>query len=81
MRFLILLAGLLLWQPHAHAEEVTAEVLGLDAMGNLEVVPGKPLNGGPVVLFVHDTLAHHRVEVLSAQQECARTRHRLRPSR
>ncbi len=74
MRFLILLAGLLLWQPHAHAEEVTAEVLGLDAMGNLEMAPGKPLNGGPVVLFVHDTLAHHRVEVLSAQQELLRER-------
>jgi hypothetical protein len=81
MRFLILLAGLLLWQPHAHAEEVTAEVLGLDAMGNLEVVPGKPLNGGPVVLFVHDTLAHHRVEVLGPAGTL-RGQHRRRwPSR
>ncbi|MDX2265382.1 MAG: alpha/beta fold hydrolase [Hyphomicrobiales bacterium] len=58
----------------ARAEEVVIEHQGLDVVGNLEVAPGKSLKSDGVTLIVHDTLAHHRMEVISAQQDLLKER-------
>ncbi len=59
---------------NAHAEEVVTEHQGLDVLGNLEIAPGRSLKSDGVVLLVHDTLAHHRMEVISAQQDLLKER-------
>ncbi|MEJ2124784.1 MAG: alpha/beta hydrolase [Alphaproteobacteria bacterium] len=51
------------------AEEVKIEQQALDVLGNLEIAKGKSLKQDPVVLLVHDTLGHHRMEIISALQE------------
>jgi pimeloyl-ACP methyl ester carboxylesterase len=56
------------------AEEVKTEHQGLDVTGNLEIVPGKSLKHDGVVLLVHGTLGHHRMEIMSALQELLRER-------
>jgi dienelactone hydrolase len=56
----------------AQAEEVSVEVEGLTVLGNLEIAPGKSLKSDGAVLLVHDTLAHNRMEILSALQELLR---------
>lgn len=56
------------------AEEVSTEHLGLDVLGNLEIARGKSLKADGAVLLLHDTLAHHRMEIISAQQELLRER-------
>lgn len=58
----------------AQAAEVKIENQGLDVLGSLEVAPGKSLKSNGVVLLVHDTLAHHRMEIMSALQELLRER-------
>lgn len=60
--------------PAARADEVVTEHQGLDVLGNLEIAPGKSLKADGVVLLVHDTLAHHRMEVMSAQQDLLKER-------
>lgn len=60
--------GAVIVQP-ASAAEVTTEHQGLDVLGNLEIAAGKSLKADGVILLVHDTLAHHRMEVISAQQD------------
>lgn len=63
-----LVCALLLAAP-LRAEEVQIENQGLDVIGNLELAPGKSLKADGVVLLVHGTLAHHRMEIMSALQE------------
>lgn len=58
----------------AHAEEVKADQQGLEVVGNLDIAPGKSLKNDGVVLLVHGTLAHHRMEIISALQELLRER-------
>lgn len=55
--------------PLRAAEEVKIEHQGLDVLGNLEIAKGKSLKRDGVVLLVHDTLGHHRMEIISALQE------------
>jgi pimeloyl-ACP methyl ester carboxylesterase len=57
-----------------HAEEVMTEHQGLDVLGNLEIARGKSLRTDGVVLLVHGTLGHNRMEVVSATQELLRER-------
>ncbi len=54
------------------AEEVSLDYLGLELSGNLEVANGKALKSDGVVLLVHDTLAHDRVELMSSLQDSLR---------
>ncbi len=59
----------LAWAPGpSAAEEVAIEYLGLDLTANLETA-GKSLRNENVVLLVHDTLAHARVELMAALQD------------
>jgi pimeloyl-ACP methyl ester carboxylesterase len=58
----------------ARAEEVQTEVQGLTVLGNLEIAQGKSLKSDGAVLLLHDTLAHNRMEILSALQELLRER-------
>jgi pimeloyl-ACP methyl ester carboxylesterase len=51
------------------AEEVRIEHQGLDVLGNLDLAPGKSLKADGVVLLLHGTLAHNRMEIMSALQE------------
>lgn len=51
------------------AAEVKTEHQGLDVVGNLDIAQGKSLKNDGVVLLVHDTLTHHRMEIISALQE------------
>lgn len=53
----------------ASADPVQIEVQGLTVLGNLEIAEGKSLKSDGVVLLLHDTLAHNRMEILSALQE------------
>jgi dienelactone hydrolase len=53
----------------AVADDVKIEQQGLDAVGNLDIAKGKSLKQDGVVLIVHDTLGHHRMEIISALQE------------
>ncbi|MBX2804454.1 MAG: alpha/beta hydrolase [Hyphomicrobiales bacterium] len=54
------------------AEDVAIEVEGLTVLGNLEMAPGKSLQSDGVVILLHDTLTHNRMEILSALQELLR---------
>lgn len=56
----------------ALAEEVQLEIQGLTALGNLELAKNKSLKADGAVLLLHGTLAHNRMEILSAQQELLR---------
>jgi pimeloyl-ACP methyl ester carboxylesterase len=51
------------------AQEVRIEHQGLDVLGNLDIAPGKSLKADGVVLLLHGTLAHNRMEIMSALQE------------
>lgn len=69
------LAGAVMLVGHlAAAAEVVTEHQGLDVLGNLEIAAGKSLKADGAVLLVHDTLAHHRMEVISAQQDLLKER-------
>ena len=57
-----------------HAEPVSQEYLGLEVSGNMEVAPGKSLRADGVVLIVHGSLAHHRVQMIAALQDNLKTR-------
>jgi pimeloyl-ACP methyl ester carboxylesterase len=63
-----------LFAMRASAEEVQTEVQGLTVLGNLEIAQGKSLKSDGAVLLLHDTLAHNRMEILSALQELLRER-------
>jgi pimeloyl-ACP methyl ester carboxylesterase len=73
MRGLLVLAFAVLslasFSARAAAEEVTLEHLGLEITANLETVPGKSLKSDPVVLLVHDSLGHGRMELMAALQD------------
>lgn len=58
----------------AHADEVNIEVQGLTVLGNLEIASGKSLKSDGAVLLLHDTLAHNRMEIISALQEILKER-------
>ena len=47
------------------AEEVSLDYLGLELSANLEIAAGKSLKN-EVVLLVHDTLGHDRMELMAA---------------
>ena len=68
-RWLILCLWALLSAAPLRAEEVRIEHQGLDVIGNLDIAPGKSLKNDGVVLLLHGTLAHHRMEIISALQE------------
>ncbi len=53
------------------AEQVTLDYLGLELSANLEVAPGKSVKN-EVVLLVHDTLGHERMELMAALQDSLR---------
>jgi alpha-beta hydrolase superfamily lysophospholipase len=53
----------------AAAEEVTLEHLGLELTANLETIPNKSLKSEPIVLLVHDSLGHGRMELMAALQD------------
>ncbi len=73
MRGLIIVAlavlSLAISTARSGAEEVSLEYLGLDLTANLETVPGKSLKSEGVVLLVHDTLGHDRMELMASLQE------------
>jgi pimeloyl-ACP methyl ester carboxylesterase len=60
----------------ACAEEVAIEIEGLITIGNLELAKGKSLKSDGAVLLLHETLAHNRMEIMSALQELLRERGR-----
>src|SRR5262245_19151032 len=65
----ICLAFAALLAPASHAEDVKIDVQGLTVIGNLDLAPGKSLKSDGVLLLLHDTLAHNRMEIMSALQE------------
>lgn len=71
--FILLLSLFILSSP-SQAEEVRIEHQGLDVIGNLDIAPGKSLSKDGVVILLHDTLSHHRMEIISALQELMRER-------
>lgn len=56
------------------AEEVKIEHQGLEVLGNLDLAPGKSLKTDGAVLLLHDTLSHHRAELMATLQELLRAR-------
>ncbi len=66
---IVLATAVVTAMPLRAAEEVKIEHQGLDVLGNLEIAKGKSLKRDGVVLLVHDTLGHHRMEIISALQE------------
>jgi pimeloyl-ACP methyl ester carboxylesterase len=51
------------------AEQVSLDYLGLELSANLEMAAGKSLKGDGVVILVHDSLGHARMELMSALQD------------
>lgn len=72
--FLCALLFAALFPAFLHAEEVSIEVQGLTVFGNLEIASGKSVKSDGVMLLLHDTLAHNRMEIMSALQELLRER-------
>ncbi|KAB2851076.1 MAG: alpha/beta hydrolase [Hyphomicrobiaceae bacterium] len=70
---LLLLLVLALARP-ASAEEVVHEHNGLDLVGNLEIAREKTLEKDGVVLLLHGTLAHHRMEIIAGLQQALKSR-------
>ena len=68
-RWLVACVCAFLFAAPLRAEEVRIEHQGLDVLGNLDIAPGKSLKTDGVVLLLHGTLAHHRMEIISALQE------------
>jgi pimeloyl-ACP methyl ester carboxylesterase len=56
------------------AAPVQIEIQGLTAVGELSLASGKSLKSDGAVLLVHEELAHHRMEIISALQELLRER-------
>ena len=56
------------------AAPVQIEIQGLTAVGELQLASGKSLKNDGVVLLLHEELAHHRMEIISALQELLRER-------
>ena len=56
------------------AEEVKTEHQGLDVLANLDIAPGKALKTDGAVILLHDSLGHHRVELMAALQELLHAR-------
>ena len=74
LRLFICLAFAALFAPASHAEEVKIDSQGLTVIGNLDLAPGKSLKADGVLLLVHGTLAHNRMEIMSALQELLQER-------
>ncbi len=51
------------------AEELKIDSQGLTVLGNLDLAPGKSLKSDGVLVLLHGTLAHNRMEIMSALQE------------
>jgi len=62
----VLLAGILLLRP-ASAEQVSLSHGDLTLQGDLRLAPGRSLKDG-VILMVHGTLAHGRMDIMQALQ-------------
>ncbi len=73
MQMLVFLLFALALGP-AVAEEVKTEHQGLEVLGNLDIAPGKSLKTDGVVILLHDTLGHHRIELMAALQELLHAR-------
>ncbi len=67
--FLSILLFIAASRTHASAEEVSFDYLGLEVSGNLDIAPGKSLKNDGVVLIVHDTLGHDKMEPVAALQD------------
>ncbi len=53
----------------AQAEDLTLKLKnGLSVLGTVSLAEGKTLSGNPIVLFLHGTLAHKGMGIVSAQQ-------------
>lgn len=76
MRRLVLIITLILCSGacarNAMAEEVIIEHQGLDVVGNLELASGKSLRSDGLVILLHDSLSHHRAELMLAMQDILR---------
>ncbi len=66
--FVAFVAVAIISSPALRAEEARQEYLGLDVNGNIEIAPDKSLKQHGAVLIVHGTLAHHRMEIVTALQ-------------
>jgi pimeloyl-ACP methyl ester carboxylesterase len=65
----VLLQCILAWAVvPARAEPVAQEYLGLEVGGNLEIAPARSLAKDGVILIVHGSAAHHRLDVIEALQ-------------
>ncbi len=56
------------------AEEVKTEHQGLDVLANLDMAPGKSLKADGAVILLHDSLGHHRMELMAVLQELLHAR-------
>jgi pimeloyl-ACP methyl ester carboxylesterase len=79
VRFWLRLSGVLLCAAFASggpslAAPVQIEIQGLTALGELQLASGKSLKSDGAVLLLHEELAHHRMEIISALQELLRER-------
>ena len=72
-RLFLALLGLMLLTLAAPAKEVSLKLGNLTLTGNLDLAEGKTLQDG-VLLMVHGTLAHHRMETIASLQEQLRQR-------
>lgn len=66
-RLFLMILGLCLWMP-LQAKEVTISHNDLNLRANLQLAEGKTLEDG-VVLMLHGTLAHNRMEIMSTLAE------------
>lgn len=67
--FLSIIIGMLLFTSVSlQAKEVTQQYSGLTINANLELADGKTLEDG-VVLILHGTMAHNRMEIIEASQQ------------
>jgi pimeloyl-ACP methyl ester carboxylesterase len=76
-RWLQMLAVVLACTAAGHAtvaEEIKIEHQGLDVLANLDMGPGKSLKADGAVILLHDSLGHHRVELIAALQELLHAR-------
>ena len=73
MRKWLIVLVLMLTNPSAYAEEIALPYKGLTLLANLETT-GDDWRKGPVVLLLHGTIAHGRMEIMSGLQTALKDR-------
>ncbi len=69
-RWVLALALLLIWAGQSWAEDISLKLdNGLTVQGSLDLSESKDLQNDGVVLFVHGTLAHKDMAIVTAQRE------------